>query len=86
MTISITDTGLAIAGHENPISSIVITDPDGNIGTLDMSLVTQSGMSLIEADTGYTLNLLGFFNGFTAFVGPGGIDGRTSGITVSFKD
>jgi len=70
MTISATATGLAIAGPENPISSIVITDLDGNIGTLDMSLINNSGMGLIEADTGYTLSLSGFFNGQNAFVDP----------------
>jgi len=75
MTISATSTGVLITGAENPISSIVITNPDGIIGTLDMSLVTQSGMSLIEADTGYALDLLGFgaFGGYAAFVDPDAI-------------
>jgi hypothetical protein len=72
MTISATATGVLITGPENPISSIDITDPDGNLKTLDMSLINNSGMSLIEADTGYTLDLLGFgaFGGSSAFVDP----------------
>ena len=70
MTISTTTTGIKINGPESPISSIVIADPDGDIQNLDMSLVNNSGMSLIEAGTGYTLTLNGFFNGANAFVDP----------------
>jgi len=72
MTISATSTGVAITGPESQISTIVITDPDGNESILNMGLVNSSGMSLIEADTGYTLNLLGFgaFGGYAAFVDP----------------
>ena len=60
MTISITDTGLAIAGPESPISTIVITDPDGNESVLNMGLVNSRGMDNIIAGTPYELELLGY--------------------------
>lgn len=72
MTISVTATGVAIAGPENPISSIVITVPDGNESVLNMGLVNSRGMDNIIAGTPYELDLLGFgaFGGYYAFVDP----------------
>ena len=72
MTITATSTGVAIAGPESPISSIVITDPNGNETTLNMGLVNSRGMDAIIAGTPYELELLGFgaFGGYAAFVDP----------------
>ena len=89
MNISISGTDVLIDGT-TPIliSSIEITDPDDNESTLNMGLVNSRGMDNIIAGTPYELELLGFgaFGGYYAFVDPVGINGRTSGITVSFKD
>jgi hypothetical protein len=75
MTISATSTGVLIAGPENPISSILITDPDGNESTLNMGLVNSRGMDNIIAGTLYDLELLGFgaFGGISAFVDPNAV-------------
>lgn len=70
MTISITTTGIALTGPLDPISSIDITDPDGITKTLNMGLISSTGMDAIVADTDYTLQLSGFFNGLLAFVDP----------------
>jgi len=79
MTISTTLTGLAIAGPESPISTIVITDPDGNESTLNMGLVNSRGMDNIIAGTPYELELTGFgaFGGFGAFVDPDALTSLT---------
>ena len=75
MTITATSTGLAIAGPESPISTIVITDPDGNESVLNMGLVNSMGMDNIIAGTSYELELLGFgaFGGYAAFIDPDAI-------------
>jgi hypothetical protein len=70
MNISTTSTGFALTGPLYPISSIEITDPAGNTKTLNMSLVTTSGMGAIVAGTGYTLALNGFWRNDYAFVDP----------------
>jgi hypothetical protein len=72
MPISATATGVVITGPESPISTIVITDPDGNESVLNMGLVNSRGMDNIIAGTSYELELSGFgaFGGYAAFVDP----------------
>jgi hypothetical protein len=67
MTISATENSIVITGPEERVSSIVITDFSGNAETLDMSLANNEGLAAIEADTGYTLTLLGFVRTLDAF-------------------
>jgi hypothetical protein len=84
MTISVTDTGFIIAGPENPISAIVINDLDGNIYTLNMSLVNSRGMDAIFAGTSYTGEIMGFWNNTDAFIDPAAEQLFMTSITSRF--